>query len=134
MTDHERDQFRQQLLGLGKRMKEDVTGLEDEAFRKSGGGANGNLSNTPFHLADLGSDNYEQEVTVSLLENEEQRLEEIAAALDRINNGTFGRCEECQQEIGIERLCAIPYTRHCVECARKAQEQQPQSVQNPGNL
>ena len=53
----------------------------------------------------------------SLLENEEQILEEIASALERIEQGNFGRCEECQREIPKARLEAIPYARYCVDCA-----------------
>lgn len=115
----ELEKYRQTLLALGRRIRGDVDGLSGEALRRSGGEASGNLSNAPMHLADLGTDNYEQEMSVSLLETEERTLEEIAAALERINQGTFGRCEECQREIGQERLRALPYTRHCVDCARR---------------
>jgi RNA polymerase-binding transcription factor DksA len=115
------DQYRQVLLALGRRIRGDVLDLSNEALRKSGGEASGNLSNAPMHLADLGTDTYEQEMSVSLLENSERALEEIAAALDRIDQGTFGRCEECGRDIGRERLRAIPYTRHCVDCARRLQ-------------
>ena len=106
MNQAELETYRQKLLELGRRLKGDVSGLESEALRTTGGEASGNLSNTPLHLADLGTDTYE---------------EEIAAALDRIERGTFGRCEECGKEIPRERLNALPYTRHCVACARKVQ-------------
>ena len=122
MTKAELETYRQQLLDLGKGLKGKVSDLEHEAFRKTGGEASGNLSNTPMHMADLASDNFEQEVAISLLETEEQTLEEIAAALQRIDNGTFGCCEECRKEISKERLRAVPYTRHCIDCARKAQK------------
>lgn len=68
---------------------------------------------------DLGTDNYEQENTLHLLANEERMLEEISAALDRLDSGNFGTCEECKLEIGKPRLKELPYTRWCVECARK---------------
>ncbi len=93
MTQAELDDFRQQLLTLGKRMQGDLSGLASETLHEAGGAASGNLSNTPMHLADLGTDNFEQEMTLSLMENEGQTLEEISAALDRIRAGTFGRCE-----------------------------------------
>jgi RNA polymerase-binding protein DksA len=119
MTKTVLDGFRQKLLLLRGRLKGDVSHLADEALRKAGGEASGSLSNMPIHMADLGTDNFEQEFTLSLLENEEQALEEITAALDRIDQGTFGRCEECHKEIPRERLKALPYARRCVECARK---------------
>jgi DnaK suppressor protein len=68
----------------------------------------------PVHPADLGTDNYEEEVTLGLLENEDPLLAEVNDALDRIEQGTFGRCEECRQEIPRERLEALPYARYCL--------------------
>jgi len=129
MTKTEIQGYQQRLFNLGKRLKGDVSDLSHEALRKTGGAASGNLSNTPMHLADLGSDNYEQEVALSLLENREQTLEEVAAALARIEQGTFGRCEECGREISKERLQAIPFTRLCIRCAREEEAEVP-----PGKL
>lgn len=122
MTSTDRDMYRQNLLTLRNRLNGDVSHLADEALRKVGGENSGNLSHMPIHMADLGSDSFEQEFTLSLLHNEEQVLEEIDAALERINQGTFGRCEECQTEIPKTRLNAIPYTRYCVACARRLEE------------
>src|SRR4051812_13772617 len=113
--------YRQKLLTLGKRLQGNVESIQNEAFRKTGGEASGSLSNAPLHLADLGSDSFEQEMSLGVLENEEQMLEQIAEALTRIEQGTFGRCQECGQEIGTERLQALPYTPHCIDCARKVQ-------------
>ena len=122
MTTVDLDAFRQRLVDLRNRLNGDVSHLANEALRKTGGEASGSLSNAPIHMADLGTDNFEQEFTLSLLQNEEQVLEEIRDALDRIHQGTFGRCEECQKPIAKERLQALPYTRHCVACARKLQQ------------
>ena len=116
------DGFRHQLLDLRNRLKGDVTNLADEALRKAGGEASGSLSNMPIHMADLGTDNFEQEFTLSLLENEEHALEEIDAALDRIAQSKFGLCEECQKEIPRDRLKALPYARRCVNCTRKLEQ------------
>ena len=121
MNQAELERYRQRLLAWGKRLKGEVSTLEGEALRKAGGEASGNLSNTPVHMGDLSADNFEQEVTLGLLENQEQQLEEIAAALRRVEDGTFGRCEDCGQPIGKERLDALPYARFCVQCARKEQ-------------
>ena len=125
MTKAELEAYRRQLLDLGKGLQSKVSDLGQEAFRKAGGEESGNLSNTPLHLADLASDNFEQEVALSLLETEEQRLEEIAAALERIADGTFGHCEECHREISSERLQAIPYTRLCIDCANRVESHAP---------
>jgi RNA polymerase-binding transcription factor DksA len=133
MTQVELEKYQQRLLALGKRLTGDVSGLTGEALRQTGGEASGNLSNTPLHLADLGTDNFEQEVTLSLLETEGRRLEEIAAALERIRQKTYGTCQECRKEIPRERLDALPDTRYCVDCARKSQDQAPRA-DNLGQL
>ena len=122
MTKTEMQAYRNSLIALRDRHNGDVSHLADEAFRRTGGGAAGNLSNMPIHMADLGTDNFEQEFTLSLLQNEEQLLDEIAAALERIRQGTFGRCEECGGAIPKARLQAVPYARYCVACARKQEE------------
>ena len=132
MTKMEMEPFRRQLLELGRRLQGDVGGLTDEVLCKTGVEATGNLSNLPVEdRAELGSDNYDEEVTIGLLEKEGPRLEEISAALDRIDEGTFGRCKRCGQEISRKRLQTIPFARQCIECARKAQQGEAAS---PGNL
>ena len=122
MTKADLDSYHDLLVSLRSRLNGDVSHLANEALRKAGGEASGSLSNTPIHMADLGSDNFEQEFTLSLLQNQEQALDEIREALGRIDRGTFGQCEECQQPIPKARLQALPYTRHCVACARKLQQ------------
>jgi RNA polymerase-binding transcription factor DksA len=122
MTTADKETYRKHLLALQSRLNGDVSHLTDEALRSSQKDASGNLSSMPIHMADLGTDNFEQEFTLSLLENEEQVLEEIAAALQRLQQGAFGRCEECTGDIPKVRLGALPYTRYCVECARKLEQ------------
>jgi RNA polymerase-binding transcription factor DksA len=119
MTKAELENYRDALLGLRRRLTGDVTHLADEALRSTGGEASGSLSNAPLHMADLGTDNFEQEFTFTLLQNQEQALDEIDEALERIRQGTYGLCEECRAAVPRARLQALPYTRHCVECARK---------------
>ena len=122
MTKAELETYGEALRSLRERLTGDVSHLADEALRARGGEASGSLSNAPLHMADLGTDNFEQEFTLSLLQNQEQALTEIDEALQRIRQGTFGRCEECQGPIPKPRLQALPYTRHCVACARKLQQ------------
>jgi len=138
MTQDVIERYRQMLDRMRERLNGNVNNLAGEAFRQAGGEASGNLSNAPLHLADLGTDTFEQEMSLTLLETEEQRLEEIAAALTRIAQGHFGRCEECSQAITRQRLDAIPYTRYCVDCAHKVQAENGHMeggrIPNPGNL
>ena len=125
MNSTELKTYKKQLLALQERLGGDVSHLTDEAFNKQGDETGGNLSHMPIHMADLGTDNFEQENTLNLLANEESMLREIAAALERIDNGKFGKCEECHGEIAKSRLKELPYTRFCVECARKMDQPRP---------
>lgn len=117
MTKGELETYREQLVQLHHRLNGDVTSLKEEALGK--GGSGDNLSTMPVHMADLGTDNFEKENTLNLLANEQQTLEEIGEALDRIRQGGFGLCEECKTAIPKARLKEIPYARYCVACARK---------------
>jgi RNA polymerase-binding transcription factor DksA len=118
----ERERFREQLLELGQRLNGDVAGLSQEALQANGGQANGNLSNAPLHLADLGTDTFEQSVTLGLLESKTEMLGEIVDALGRIDNGTYGACERCGRLIARERLRAMPSARHCISCAHQLEQ------------
>ena len=122
MTKSEIEQYKQHLLDLSKRLKSDMSSLTTEALRGTAGDQAGNLSKLPLHIADLGSDSYDQELAVSLLENDNQLAEDIKSALDRIDNGTFGRCTECDQPIAKERLNAVPFTPYCIDCARALEQ------------
>jgi RNA polymerase-binding transcription factor DksA len=122
MNKSEMESYRKQLLTLQSRLNGDVSHLADEALRKNQREASGNLSSMPIHMADIGTDNFEQEFTLSLLQNEESVLKEIASAFDRLDRGSFGKCEECSQAIPKPRLDALPYTRYCVGCARKLEK------------
>jgi RNA polymerase-binding protein DksA len=98
-------------------MRDDVEGLREEALQAQGGEASGSLSNAPLHLADLGTDNAEQEVLLNLLETKTELFQQIQAALDRLDQGTYGTCQRCGQAIAVERLTALPFTAHCIRCA-----------------
>jgi DnaK suppressor protein len=122
MTKAEIDSYYRQLLELKKRLGGDLAQLEEEALSGTGGERSGNLSDVPVHPADLGTDNYEEELTLGLMENQDQILTEVDDALDRILRGTFGFCEVCGREISKGRLDALPYTRYCIEHAREFPE------------
>lgn len=113
--------YRDQLLDMAARLRGDIASLEDQARAGTGGDAGGNLSNTPLHLADLGTENYMQELNATLLENEEYLGAEVAAALTRVDDGSYGKCERCGKPIPEERLELLPYARHCTPCAEAVQ-------------
>jgi len=117
MTKTERERYREELTQLAQRLTGELRPLREEALQSSGGEASGNLSNAPMHLADLGTDTFEQEMALCLLENKSEKMQEITEAIRRLDEGTFGTCENCEKAIGKERLRALPFTRYCVRCA-----------------
>lgn len=88
--------------------------LEREALEPSG-----NITTIPTHMADISADNFEQDLTLSLIENEEEVVREIDQALERINKNTYGICENCETIIRKERLVHIPHAGLCIECQRE---------------
>ena len=119
------DEFRKLLISLKARIRGDVEQLSDEALER---GNNGGES--PTHLAELGTASFEQDFSLHLMENDQEVLKEITAAIQRIDEGTYGLCEGCLAEgrpvskamIPKLRLKAIPYARDCVACKRKREE------------
>ncbi len=109
--------YRERLLSLRARLRGDVNTMADAALKKSRSDANGDLSSMPIHMADIGSDNFEQEFTLSLMESDEDMLGRIEVSLERLEDGTYGQCEECGVRIPKARLNAIPYATLCIKCA-----------------
>jgi DnaK suppressor protein len=110
--------YKDKLLALRARLRGDVSAMADVALRKSGmeGSDNGGM---PIHMAELGSDNFEQEFTLSLMATEEDTLGLIEDALERMEEGQFGKCTECGGVIPKTRLSAIPFTPVCIKCAEQ---------------
>jgi len=114
--------YKERLVALRARLRGDVTQMADAALKKSRSEANGDLSSMPIHMADIGTDNFEQEFTLSLMQSEESTLEQIEVSLERIEDGLYGQCEECGAKIPKARLNAIPYTTFCVKCAEQQEQ------------
>jgi DnaK suppressor protein len=115
------DLYRQRLLMLRSRLRGDVTALENVALRKGIQGAE--HASMPIHMAELGSENFEQEFALSLMATEGDTLAKIELALQRIEDGDYGKCVECEGVIPKLRLNAIPYAEMCVKCAEKHEQQ-----------
>ena len=97
-------------------LRGDISHMEAESLQR---GKQENAAQDISSFADLGTDNFEQEFTIGLIENEEDALREVEGALERIQEGTYGLCETCGKKVSKERLKVIPFTRHCIECQRK---------------
>ncbi len=109
--------FRNLLLEKRREILGDVGSMESEAFK---GGSN--LSNMPIHMADVGTDNFEQEFTLGLIESERQILREIQDALARIDDGSFGICQGTGKPIPRVRLEAVPWAKYTIEFSRMLEQ------------
>ena len=118
LSPRELEHFRDLLLEKRRELVGDMYSMESEALRTSGGT---NLSSLPLHMADMGTDNYEQEFTLGLVEKDRGLLREINSALAKIQNGTYGICEGTGKPINKVRLEAQPWARHSIEYARQTQ-------------
>jgi RNA polymerase-binding transcription factor DksA len=114
--------FRQMLLDKRRELIGDMDSMENEALHKNRADAAGDLSLMPIHMADIGTDNYEQEFTISLIEGERATLREIDEAIGRIEQGTYGVCLATHKPISKARLNIQPWSRFCLEYTR-TQEQ-----------
>lgn len=112
-------EFRRTLEQIRGRLRGDVNTMADAALGRGGGEPAGHASTMPVHMADIGSDAFEQEFTLSLMASEEDTLELIEQALERIRQKTYGSCEECGGVIAKKRLAALPYASTCIRCAEK---------------
>ncbi|MEN6307841.1 MAG: TraR/DksA C4-type zinc finger protein [Anaerohalosphaeraceae bacterium] len=116
--------FRQLLLDKLHQLTGDVDSIETEALRKNSADSAGNLSTMPIHMADIGSDTFEQDFALGLMSGERKIVADILAALKRIQDGTYGICEGTGKPIPITRLEACPWARYCVEYATKLEKGQ----------
>lgn len=118
MKEKETSDFKKMLLERRKKLLGNVNFMQGEALDKSRQSACGDLSNVPIHLADIGTDNYERDLIIGLIQNGQEEVRSIDIALEKIEEGTFGVCEICQKKINKVRLSALPHARLCIECQR----------------
>lgn len=113
--------YRSTLLEMRERLMRSVNLLE-EGLRENVV-TPGDTTNLPTHPGDANVEGLDAQIEVA--QNEERLLEQVESALERIEAGNFGNCQECGREISRERLDAVPYARLCIECARKHDHERP---------
>ena len=121
LTAKELRKFRDLLLDKRTELVGNVQGLANEALHGEGR-AQGDRSSMPIHMADLGTDNWEQEFTLGLLASEQALVREIDDALSRIADKTYGVCMATHKQISMARLHAKPWAKFCIEYARAREE------------
>ncbi len=111
-------QYFQDLLTRKRRdVMDEFEQFQKESLRQSAkSDQTGDLSDMPSHMADVGSDAFEQEIELGQAEKKRNQIGEIDAALERCQTGQYGICENGYHAISRERLQAIPWTRRCLKC------------------
>lgn len=115
----ELERYRQLLLRKRGELVGDISTMESEALR----GQSGALSNSPNHMAEQGSEAYDQALSLDLAAADRKLIREIDDALVRITEGTFGLCQLTGKPIKAERLEELPWARYSIEAAREMERQ-----------
>jgi RNA polymerase-binding protein DksA len=117
MNGSDLERYKQMLLQLRGRLTGEVERIIEAVQQDVQ--APGTISHLPVHPADQASDGLD--VEVDILKNEQEILKEVDEALLRIQDRTYGGCQQCGQPIAANRLDAIPFTPYCVRCAAQAE-------------
>ena len=104
-----REKYKKILLEMRAQILDQINGLSEDTLSSSQRDSSGDLSGYSMHMADVGTDNFQRELALGLVSNEQQVLYRIDEALRRIEERTYGKCEECGQLIKESRLKALPF-------------------------
>lgn len=115
-------EFRKLIFKRKDRLSEDIQHIADDTLKKSQKEASGDISGYTYHMADVATDTYDREFSLGIATNDRQSLYELDDAIKRIEDGTFGVCEDCKQLIAKNRLRAVPQARLCVKCQEKREK------------
>ena len=118
----ELDYFRKLILKMKEKILDEIKHISEDTLKKSQKDAAGDISGYTYHMADVASDTYDREFSLGLASNERQSLYELDDAIKKIEEGTFGICEECKSLITKTRLKVVPFARLCVKCQEKKEK------------
>ena len=119
MLEHERQHFKNILEAKRNSLSALERDTESEALLDLGPEQTGEVSHVRLHPADLGTEEFDHELMFTEAEREISEIQEIEAALARVEREDFGCCENCGEEIPFDRLEAKPEARYCLECAKE---------------
>ncbi|MCX5710121.1 MAG: TraR/DksA family transcriptional regulator [Candidatus Omnitrophica bacterium] len=122
LSKKELGEFKKLVLKKKEEILDDIKHISDDTLKKSQKEASGDISGYTYHMADVATDSYDREFSLGLASNERKFIYELDDALKRIEEGTFGVCEDCKALIAKNRLKAVPHTRLCVKCQEKREK------------
>jgi RNA polymerase-binding protein DksA len=115
-------EFKKIVLKKKEEILAEIKQISEDTLKKSQKEASGDISGYTYHMADVATDNYDREFSLVLASNERELLFAIDEALKKIEEGTFGICEDCKSLIAKNRLKALPYAPLCVKCQSKKEK------------
>ena len=116
MNKKELQQYKVLLLKKKEELLIELGYLEESSMISTSKDQSGDLSSYSFHMADQGSDTMEREMAFTFASREGRYLHHLNEALDRIENGTYGMCRSCGNDINKQRLEAVPHATQCIKC------------------
>lgn len=114
--------FKKLILKRKEEILEGIKHISEDTLKKSQKEAAGDISGYTYHMADVATDTYDREFSLGLASNDREELYELDDALKKIEDGTFGICEDCKSPITKTRLKAVPSARFCVSCQEKKEK------------
>lgn len=117
MEKKELEKYRKALEKERERILKSLSDLENNGLLNSDRHAD--LAGITTHPADLGTDNFERDLNLGLVTEENTSLKEVEEAISRVAKGTYGKCGRCGKKIEAKRLSALPQTRYCFSCQAK---------------
>lgn len=118
----ELDNFKKIILKRKEEVLAEIEHISEDTLKKSQKDASGDISGYTYHMADVATDNYDREFSLGLASDERKIIYELDDALKRVEEGTFGTCEDCQAPIAKSRLKVVPYARLCIKCQEKKEK------------
>ncbi len=109
-------QFRQMLLDLKRKLTSSIDHLQNDALKTAGETVDETASMPTDHLAERGSDNFQRDLMIRVLETSDAELCDVNSALEKIDADTYGQCEHCSKKLPMKRLTALPFARLCIPC------------------
>ena len=130
MNKRDAQKWKKALNEERSKLTEQLRNVEQGLLKKSQRDSTGDLSGYSFHMADVGTDNFDRDVSLAHASTDQRIVYEVDEALKRIDEGTYGICQACNRQIKKDRLKAVPYARLCIQCKSK-EESQPRTSGDP---
>lgn len=114
--------FYKLLSGLRDHLTHGLNKHAEETLKRSSKDDSGDLSSYGQHMADAGTETFDRDFALSMVSNEQEALQEVEEAIDRIFKGTYGICEMTGKQIREERLMAVPFTRYSIKTQQQIEK------------